>query len=126
MTSLEIESFDTKLAQRIQALSSQIEDQTLHLAELRRTAPLETSQRFQDSFTHDAAAYDARLEHDETARLDEAKSVEIKMDDMQRLDEVQSSWQTGSESLNALKLGLGGTVAKMERAQQAADVLQEH
>ena len=47
------------------------------------------------------------------------------MEDMERLDEVQSSWQTGSESLNALKSGLGGTVAKMERAQQAADALQE-
>ena len=42
--------------------------------------------------------------------------------EVERLDEVQAAWQNGSENLTALKSGLGGTVAKMERAQQAVDL----
>lgn len=121
----EIEPFDTKLAQRIQALSSQIEDHTLQLANLRRTAPAETSRRFQDSYTQASEQYDARLQRDEETRLQEAKNTKVEVDDLERLDEIQSTWQNGSEALMSLKSGLGGTVAKAERAQQVVSVLEE-
>ena len=42
----EIEPFDAKLAQRVQALSAQIESQTLELASLRRNAPGATAKKF--------------------------------------------------------------------------------
>lgn len=44
--------------------------------------------------------------------------------EMERLDEVQRSWQSGSENLVALKSGLGSTVAKMERAQSANEAIE--
>lgn len=44
---------------------------------------------------------------------------------VERLDEVQATWQNGSESLMNLKSGLGGTVAKMEKAQQAVDLFDQ-
>lgn len=125
ISTIEIEPYDTKLAQRVQALSSQIENHTLQLANLRRTAPVETSQRFQDSFTRQAEDYDARLQKEQEEKLNEAKNTNLDIGDMQRLDEIQSTWQNGSDNLMSLKSGLGGTVAKMERAQQAADVLQK-
>ena len=43
----------------------------------------------------------------------------MEVGEVERLDEVRSTWQTGSETLMTLKSGLGGTVAKMERAQHA-------
>jgi len=121
----EIEAFDTKLAQRIQALNSQIENHTLQLADLRRTAPADTSQRFQQSFTKASEEDDARLQKAREALMEAAKQTKMDVVEVERLDEVQSTWQNGTESLTALKSGLGGTVAKMERAQQAVEFLEE-
>ena len=120
-TNTEIEPFDTKLAQRIQALSAQIEDHTLHLANLRRTAPAQTSQNFQHHFTQTSERDDARLQQIGDRQLQDAQSTNMDVGEVERLDEVQATWQHGSEGLTNLKSGLGGTVAKMERAQQAVD-----
>lgn len=119
---VEIEPFDTKLAQRIQTLAAQVEDHTLQLANLRRTAPAQTSQRFQNLFTQSSAKDDARLQRKGERDLQEAQNTVIEVGTIERLDEVQATWQSGSENVIALKSGLGGTVAKMERAQQAMDL----
>jgi len=120
----EIEPFDTKLAQRIQALSAQIEHHTLQLANLRRNAPSETSQRFQDSFEKDSEAYEARLAKDEEVQLEEAKRMQVVVGVMERMDEVQGTWYKGAETLSGLKSGLGNTVARMEKAREAVTVVQ--
>ncbi|KAI7141741.1 hypothetical protein KC343_g14873 [Hortaea werneckii] len=121
----EIEPFDTKLAQRIQNLSAQIEQRTLDLANLRRNAPAETSKRFQDSFAKQTEDYDARLQKDEQMKLDEAKNTHMEIGEMERLDEMQSAWTKGTEQLQELKTGLGSTVARMEKAEKAVGVLEE-
>lgn len=121
----EIEPFDTKLAQRIQNLSAQIEQRTLDLANLRRKAPAETSQRFQESFARQSEQYDARLKKDEVEKLDAAKGTKIDIGEMERLDEMQDTWSKGSDQLLALKSGLGSTVARMEKAQKAVGVVEE-
>lgn len=108
----------------MQSLSAQIEIQTLQLANLRRTAPAETSQRFQDSFTKQVEAYDARLHKDEAAKLEAARSTKMDIGEVERLDEIHTTWQNGTESLVALKSGLGSTVAKMERAQSANEAVE--
>lgn len=46
------------------------------------------------------------------------------MGELQRLGEIQSNFKNGQEGLLALKSGFGSTVAKMERAQQAVNVLE--
>lgn len=38
---------------------------------------------------------------------------------------MQSTWQRGAEDLATLKSGLGGTVARMEKAQKADEVVEE-
>jgi kinetochor protein Mis14/NSL1 len=121
----EIEAFDGKLAQRIQALNAQIENHTLQLANLRRTAPAETAQRFQETFAKAAEEDDARLQKAREAMLEEAQQTNVEVPEVERLDEIQSTWQHGTESLFTLKSGLGGTVATMERAQRAVDFLDE-
>lgn len=120
----EIEPFDTKLAQRIQALSAQIEHHTLQLANLRRNAPSETSQRFQDSFEKDSEAYEARIAKDEEVQLEKAKRMQVVVGEMERMDEVQDTWDKGAETLSGLKSGLGNTVARMEKAREAVTVVQ--
>lgn len=125
LTYPELEPFDTKLAQRIQNLSAQIEHQTLQLANLRRKAPQETAQKFTQSFEKQADEYEAKLKADEEAKMEAAKATRVDVGSVDRVEEIQSSWQRGNESLAALKSGLGGTVARMEKAQQAAEVVKE-
>ncbi|KAI6893036.1 hypothetical protein KC318_g17474 [Hortaea werneckii] len=121
----EIEPFDTKLAQRIQNLSAQIEQRTLDLANLRRNAPAETSKRFQDSFAKQTEDYDTRLQKDEQMKLDEARNTQMEIEEMERLDEMQNAWTKGTEQLQELRTGLGSTVARMEKAEKAVGVLEE-
>ncbi|TKA30341.1 hypothetical protein B0A50_02568 [Salinomyces thailandicus] len=121
----EIEPFDTKLAQRIQNLSTQIEQRTLDLANLRRNAPAETSRRFQEAFARQSEVYDARLRRDEEARLEAARGTKMDVGEIEGLEEMQSTWANASEQLQELKSGLGSTVARMEKAQKAVDVLEK-
>lgn len=43
---------------------------------------------------------------------------------VERSDEIQNTWRNGSEQLMTLKSGLGGTVAKMERAQEVVGAME--
>lgn len=96
----------------------------MQVANLRRTAPIETSQRFQDSLTKQADAYDLRFQKAEEERLEAARQTKMDVGEVERLDEIQSTWQNGSENLVALRSGLGSTVAKMERAQSANEAIE--
>ncbi|TKA73910.1 hypothetical protein B0A55_05044 [Friedmanniomyces simplex] len=121
----EIEPFDTRLAQRLQTLSSQIEHQTLQLANLRRTAPAETARRFQERYAKDTQEYDTRMREVEERELQAARETKVDPGHIERADEMQSTWQRGSDELLALKSGLGSTVARLEKAQKAVDVVGE-
>ncbi|KAK5718828.1 hypothetical protein LTR17_015593 [Elasticomyces elasticus] len=121
----EIEPFDTKLAQRLQSLSAQIEHQTLQLANMRRTRPAETAQHFQNKFAESIEEDNIKLSEAEKQKIESAKGTSIDPGHIDRVDEMQSTWQNGSEELLALKSGLGGTVARLEKAQKAVDVVQE-
>lgn len=122
---IEIEPFDTKLAQRIQNLSAQIEQRTLDLANLRRNAPAQTSERFQDSFAQQSREYDARLQKDEEAQMAAARNTHMDLGEIHRSEEMQNMWARSSEQLQELRDGLGNTVARMEKAQKAVGVLEE-
>lgn len=43
---------------------------------------------------------------------------------MERLGEVQGTWQRGTEELEELKGRVGGTVARMERAKRAVELVE--
>ncbi|WPH00601.1 Hypothetical protein R9X50_00343100 [Acrodontium crateriforme] len=120
----EIEPFDTRLAQRIQNLSTQIENQTLHLANLRRTAPSETAQKFQETFTKQLAQEEEELKKDEESRLEMARGTVVDSGEMERLDEVQRTWEESTRELHRLKTSLGGTVAKMEKARSTVGLVE--
>ena len=96
----------------------------MQLANLRRTAPEETARRFEERYRQDTEAYHARLRKDEEAKLEAARGTTVDVGDVQRLDEMQSTMQRGTDDLMALKYGMGGTVAKMEKAQKAVDVVE--
>nr|POE93661.1 kinetochore protein mis14 [Quercus suber] len=120
----ELEPFDTRLAQRIQSLSAQIEDKTLELANLRRTAPAETARKFNEEFEKQGARQDELARAEEEARMQEARDTTIDVGEVPRVDEVRRTWEQGTADLAALKAGLGSTVARMEKAQETAKVIE--
>ena len=121
---LEIEPFDAKLAQRVQALSAQIENHTLQLANLRRNAPADTARKFQELFAQQSEEFDAKLRKQEEAELMAAREARLDVGEVERLDEVQGTWIRGTEELVDLKARMGGTVAKMERARKAVEFVE--
>ena len=58
--------------------------------------------------------------------LDAEAARELKLDvgDMERLGEVQGTWQRGTEELEELKGKVGGTVARMEKAKRAVEFVE--
>ncbi|GAB7360828.1 hypothetical protein MBLNU230_g0814t1 [Neophaeotheca triangularis] len=121
----EIETFDAKLAQRIQSLSAQIEAQTLQLANLRRTAPAETAGKFETAVRGREAEDERVLREREELGLEEAGAVEVDVGRVERLDEVRASYEGGAKRLRELEEGGEGTVRKMRRARKAVEFVEE-
>ena len=121
----EIEPFDAKLAQRVQALSAAIENQTLQLASLRRDAPGATARAFEEDFERRSGEDAARVRSQEEMDARAAREMRLDVGGVERLDEVQGTWRRGTEQLEELKGKVGGTVARMERARRAVEFVEE-
>lgn len=121
----EIETFDTKLAQRIQSLSAQIEAQTLQLANLRRTAPAETAEKFEKALRERVGEDEDRLKEREAAGLKEAEGVDVEFGGVERLEDIGTSYEIGTKRLRELDEGVEGTVNKMRRARKAVEYVEE-
>ena len=76
-------------------------------------------------FDEQTEKYDVRQQRDREEGVEKARGTDVGIEEVERLDEMQASWARGSEQLLALKSGLGGTVARMEKAQRAVGVLGE-
>jgi kinetochor protein Mis14/NSL1 len=50
--------------------------------------------------------------------------MKLDVGDVERLGEVQGTWQRGTEQLEDLKGKVGGTVARMERAKRAVEFVE--
>lgn len=113
----EVEAYDHRLAKRIQDTSAQIEALTLELANLRRSAPKEAARRFQSGFEDEGRVWDEKLRDAEEKRLAEVKKVELDVVGLEREEETRKAWERGMSTLVGVKDGIGGTVARLERAQ---------
>ena len=60
----------------------------------------------------------------EETSLEAAREAKLDIGEAERVDEMETTWQKGSDELLALKTGLGGTVARMEKAQKAVNVVE--
>lgn len=108
----------------MQSLSAQIENQTLQLASLRRDAPAATAKKFEQEFQRRSEEDSARVKQQEEVDAEAARELKLDVGDMERLGEVQGTWQRGTEELEELKGRVGGTVARMERARAAVEYVE--
>lgn len=54
-------------------------------------------------------------------KVAKAKDTVLNVGEVERLENVQGNWRQSAEELNALKSGMGSSLAKMERAQRAVE-----
>jgi kinetochor protein Mis14/NSL1 len=108
----------------VQSLSAQIENQTLQLASLRRDAPGATARKFEEEFKRRSEEDEACVKKQEETDAEAARELKLDVGDMERLGEVQGTWQRGTEELEELIARVGGTVARMERAKRAVEFVE--
>jgi kinetochor protein Mis14/NSL1 len=109
---VEYEALDTKLKERVALLEKQKETLTEKVADLRRQVPKQAADGFVERWKKEDEAFDAEMK--ETDEADVAAG--LKVGELKRLDEVKTTWDTGTTGLVGLKTDLTETVAKMERA----------
>lgn len=115
----EFEAYDSKLAQRVQSLSSNIETLNLRLANLRRTAPATAAESFRTSFAKQTEAFDAQARREEEAKLAAARAEKMDVGDFERWDDMLQTWRVGTEEMVKVGSGVEETARKVERAKRA-------
>jgi len=114
----EFEPLDSKLAERIRALEATKESLTEKVADLRRTAPTRASQDFQLQWTKDNEYFDSSMKQEDNGL---APYQGINIGELRRWEEVQATWERGTQGLVALKSSLTETVARLERAKNVVE-----
>ena len=112
----EFEPLDANLAERIRALEASKESLTEKVADLRRTAPAQAAQDFQMQWTKES-----NMEHKDN---DAVHYQGINIGELKRWEEVQTTWERGTQGLVALKSSLTETVARLERAKNVAEQIE--
>ena len=123
----EQEPYDSKLGLKLLSLSKQIEDLTLHLANLRREAPAKAAAAYAATLNdQDAAFQQSRATAEENARArieDEEDMCGVK--EIRDWDDCERSWRQATDALVGVKEGIGATGARLVQARNVAGYLEE-
>lgn len=120
----EFEPLDTRLAERIRVLEEQKEKLTEKVADLRRVGPEKAAALFKERWAAEDAAFETQMEGVAGTSEQDAKG-EIDLVELKRWDDVQGTWEKGTEGLAKLKTDLTETVARLERAKGVVEYLGE-
>ncbi|KAG8623779.1 hypothetical protein KVT40_008755 [Elsinoe batatas] len=118
----ETETFDHRLARRVQAVASEIEELTLTLANLRREAPGRAAGVWAEREEEGRREWDSRMAEEEK-RMGEGE-VEVKVEGLERVGEMRRGWEEGTKRLVGVKEGIGGVVGRGERAREGVRYLE--
>ncbi|KAI5210141.1 hypothetical protein E4T39_00518 [Aureobasidium subglaciale] len=123
----ELEPYDTKLATKLHKLSAQVENLTLQLANLRRTAPAQAAAAYASTLDDDEKRFEdarTRAEDDAKRRLQE-HGVSLGMENVRDWDECERNWDMATKSLLHVKESIGATSARLVQARDAAAYLDQ-
>ncbi|TLD35297.1 putative kinetochore protein mis14 protein [Venturia nashicola] len=120
----EFEALDTRLAERIRVLEEQKEKLTEKVADLRRVGPEKAAKLFRERWAVEEAVFETQMETGAGTDGQDGKG-EIDLVELKRWDDVQGTWEKGTEGLVKLKTDLTETVARLERAKGVVEYLGE-
>ena len=119
----EFEPFDSRLKDRLEALTAQKNSLVEKVADLRRTAPALAAQAYQAAFLQESEQWEQEHRMQKAKALQVPESV-LDLGELRRWDEVQRTWERGAEGPGALKGGLPETRARLERASEVVGYLE--
>lgn len=100
----EFEAYDTRLAARIQELSSTVEGLNLSLANLRRTAPRQAAEAQRKALMAEIEAHDGQFEQERDAVVEKAaEEGRLFLGKLDRWDDMEKSWMDSTEGLERLR-----------------------
>ncbi|SLM37129.1 Kinetochore Mis14 [Lasallia pustulata] len=118
------EPYDPRLVSRLHALYAQLELETARVAELRREAPAAAAKAYMDRLNQELEEEEEAVERlREKVRAEASVGVEMEGVGLERAEDVRRTWEGALEGLT----GLGRvteTVARCERAERAAEVVE--
>ncbi|KAI4715345.1 hypothetical protein E4T48_08476 [Aureobasidium sp. EXF-10727] len=123
----ELEPYDSKLAQKLQSLSAQIEHLTLQLATLRREAPAKAAAAYAVTLATQDATFEQTkkaAEEEKLARVKEERDL-CGVGDVRDWDECQRNWEAATAGLVQVKENIGATGARLVQARDAAAYLDQ-
>ncbi|KAI5248932.1 hypothetical protein E4T43_00970 [Aureobasidium subglaciale] len=123
----ELEPYDTKLAQKLQKLSAQVENLTLQLANLRRTAPAQAAAAYATKLEDEERLFEdmrKRAEEERNIHLQE-QGVSLGVENLRDWDECERNWEVATRSLVDVKESIGATSARLVQARDAAAYLDQ-
>jgi kinetochor protein Mis14/NSL1 len=125
------------LAERLKVLSTQIEDLTLHLANQRRTAPLQAAasyaarlDREDEEFEHarrvaEQEGREKSRQQEQTAEGDAFNAIMVGTQGIKNWGECEKSWEQATGQLVHVKQNIGATSARLVQARDAAVYLHQ-
>lgn len=123
------EPFDTRIPERLRALESQREMLAEQVAGLRSEAPGQFARSYQDRWERECKEGDEKMEEQRTMMMEDLEADGARLDvygpGIERWDDTKKVWERGTEGLFGLKGGLTETVAKLERARDVLEVMDE-
>ncbi|KAI4728222.1 hypothetical protein E4T49_03888 [Aureobasidium sp. EXF-10728] len=123
----ELEPYDSKLAQKLQSLSAQIEHLTLQLATLRREAPAKAAAAYAATLaTQDSTFEQSKkaAEEEKMAQIQEQRDL-CGVSGVRDWDECQRNWEMATAGLVQVKENIGATGARLVQARDAAAYLDQ-
>jgi kinetochor protein Mis14/NSL1 len=105
-------------------LEEQKEKLTEKVADLRRAGPEKAAALFKERWDAEEAAFEAQMEGVEQTSGQDTRG-EIDLVELKRWDDIQGTWEKGTEGLVKLKTDLTETVARLERAKGVIEYLEE-
>lgn len=121
---IETEPYDAALTLKVQAIASQIEQATLDLANTRRTAPALIAERYNAHTQVAAQNWAETFAAADRQRMEEARAeVDLRLEGLERVEDMQRTWTEALERLGDVKEGIGGSVARAEKARDVVGYL---
>ncbi|KAI9731967.1 MAG: hypothetical protein M1834_004418 [Cirrosporium novae-zelandiae] len=119
------ETHDPTLLTRLQSLYDALENETTRVAKLRRTAPAHAAKAYAAALEKQIKDEERVMKKEDAEKVERIKRKEVKVKlEVERLDEIEETFEMGVEGLTRLREGVGETRGRLERAGEAVKVVE--
>lgn len=124
---IELEPYDSKLQTKLLNLSAKIENLTLQLANLRRTAPAQAAASYAATLEKEEKEFgEARQRAEEQRKgMLEEEGVQLGTEGVRDWGEAERNWEQATKGLVDIKEKIGETGARLVQARDAAAYLDQ-